>query len=92
MSFYKEQVSFPSSFASIFCAIKDNSSILFLAQTLYTFFVNMNLNLHFTSRKNIGKKNTDKQNTRLPDTNILESNWEYKIANNNNKYICKTES
>ena len=52
----------------------------------------MAINLHFTLRKNIGKKNTDKQNTRLPDTNILESNWEYKIANNNNKYICKTES
>ena len=32
----KVQVSFPSHFASIFNAIKHNSSILFLAQTLYT--------------------------------------------------------
>ena len=38
MSFLKAQVSFPSNFASIFNAIKHNSSILFLAQTLYTLF------------------------------------------------------
>ena len=25
-------------------------------------------------------------------TNIQESTWEYKIINNNNKYICKTEN
>ena len=36
MLFCKAQVSFPSNFASIFSAIKYNSSILFLAQTLYT--------------------------------------------------------
>ena len=36
MSFLKAQVIFPSNFASIFSAIKHNSSILFLAQTLYT--------------------------------------------------------
>ena len=38
MSFLKAQVSFLSSFASIFSAIKHNSFILFLAQTLYTLF------------------------------------------------------
>ena len=38
MSFLKSQVSFPSNVASIFSAIKQNSSILFLAQTLYTLF------------------------------------------------------
>ena len=36
MSFLKVQVSFRSSVASIFSAIKYNSSILYLAQTLYT--------------------------------------------------------
>ena len=36
MSFLKAQVSFPSNVASIFSAIKHNSPILFLAQTLYT--------------------------------------------------------
>ena len=35
-SFLKAQVSFPSNFASIFSAIKHNSSVLFLAQTLYS--------------------------------------------------------
>ena len=35
MSFLKAKVSFPSNFASIFSAIKHNSSVLFLAQTLY---------------------------------------------------------
>ena len=45
-------------------------------------------NLHFTSRKNIVKKTQTNKITRLPDTNILESTWEYKISNNNNKYIC----
>ena len=49
--------------------------------------------LHFTSRKNIGKKKTQTNKiTRSPDTNIPESTWEYKITNNNNKYICKTEN
>ena len=38
MSFLKAQVSFPSNVASIFSAIKHNSPILFLAQTLYTLF------------------------------------------------------
>ena len=66
--------------------------MLFLAQALYTFFLDMTINLHFTSLKNIGKKNTDKKNTRSPDTNILESTWEYKITNNNNQYMCKTEN
>ena len=36
MSFLKEQVSFPSNFASIFSVIKHNSSALFLAHALYT--------------------------------------------------------
>ena len=36
MSFLKAQVIFPSNVASIFSAIKQNSSILFFAQTLYT--------------------------------------------------------
>ena len=36
MPFFKAQVSFPSNFASILSAIKHNSSVLFLAQTLYT--------------------------------------------------------
>ena len=35
MSFLKAQVSFPSNFASIFSAIKHNSSVLCLAQRLY---------------------------------------------------------
>ena len=38
LSFLKTQVSFPSNVASIFSAIKQNSPILFLAQTLYTLF------------------------------------------------------
>ena len=38
MSFLKAQVSFPSNVASIFSAIKQNSPILFLAQTLYILF------------------------------------------------------
>ena len=36
MSFLKAQVSFPSNVVSVFSAIKHNSSILHLAQTLYT--------------------------------------------------------
>ena len=35
MSFLKAQVTFPLNFASIFNAIRHNSSVLFLAQTLY---------------------------------------------------------
>ena len=27
--------------------------------------------------------------TQSPDNNTPESTWEYKITNNNNKYICK---
>ena len=38
MSFLKAQVTFPSNVASIFSAIKHNTPILFLAQTLYTLF------------------------------------------------------
>ena len=30
--------------------------------------------------------------TRSPDPNTPESTWEYKITNNNNKYICKKEN
>ena len=36
MSFLKAQLSFPSNFASLFSNIKHKSSVLFLAQTLYT--------------------------------------------------------
>ena len=36
MSFFKWQVCFPSNFASIFSAIKHNSSVRLLAQTLHT--------------------------------------------------------
>ena len=37
MSFFKPQVSFSSNFAPLFSFTKDNSSALFLSQTLYTF-------------------------------------------------------
>ena len=36
MSFLKAQVSFPSNYASIFSAIRHNSSVTFMAQTLHT--------------------------------------------------------
>ena len=36
MSFLEAEISSPSNFASIFSAIKHNSSVFFLAQTLYT--------------------------------------------------------
>ena len=36
MSFFKSQVSFSLNFASLFSVIKDNSSVLFLGQTLNT--------------------------------------------------------
>ena len=36
MSFLKAQVIFPSNFASMFSSIKNNSSVLSLAQTLFT--------------------------------------------------------
>ena len=52
----------------------------------------MTINLHFTSRKNIDKKTQTYKITRSPDTNIPESTLEYKITNNDNKYICKTEN
>ena len=55
-------------------------------------FLYMTINLHFTSRKNIDKKTQANKITRSPDINIPESTWEYKITNNNNKYICKTEN
>ena len=47
----------------------------------------MTINLHFTSRKNKRQKKTENKITRSPDANIPESTWEYKITNNNNKYI-----
>ena len=46
-SFLKGQVSFPSNFASIFSAIKNNCSVLFLAQTLYTLVKGANLRAIF---------------------------------------------
>ena len=46
----------------------------------------MSIYLHFTSRKIETKKQTNKI-ARLPDTNIPESTWEYKITNNNDIYI-----
>ena len=42
VSFLKAQVNFPLNFASIFSAIRHNSSVLFLAQTLYTFVKGVN--------------------------------------------------
>ena len=47
MSFLKAQISFPSNVASIFSAIKHNSPILFLAQTLYTLFKRIPLKCNF---------------------------------------------
>ena len=44
-----------------------------------------------TSREIQTKKQTNKI-TRLPDTNIPDSTWKYKLTNNNNKYICKKEN
>ena len=35
MSFSKQQASFSSNFASLFSVMKDNSSVLFLAQTIH---------------------------------------------------------
>ena len=46
-SFLKGQVSFPSNFASIFSAIKNNCSVLFLTQTLYTLVKGANLRAIF---------------------------------------------
>ena len=43
------------------------------------------------TQKNKNKTQTNNI-TRSPDTNIPESTWEYKITNNNNKYICKKEN
>ena len=54
MSFQKVQPSFPSNFASICSAIKNNSSVLFLAQTLYTLVKSSSLKfkfLRFTSAR-----------------------------------------
>ena len=47
----------------------------------------MIINLHLTSRKIWRKKTQTNNITRSPDTNMPESTWEYKITNNNNKYI-----
>ena len=47
ISFLKAQVSFPSNFASIFNVIKHNSSVLFLAQTLYTLVKGANQRANF---------------------------------------------
>ena len=52
----------------------------------------MIINLQFTSRKIYTKKAQTNNITRSPDTNILESTWGYKIANNNNKYTCKKQN
>ena len=52
-------------------------------------------NLHFTSRKIQTKKQQHTHTNKItqsPDANIPESAWEYKITNNNNKYIYKKES
>ena len=38
------------------------------------------------------KKTETNKITRSPDTNIPESTSEYKITNNNNKYVCKKEN
>ena len=48
--------------------------------------------LHITSRTIQAKKAQANKITRSADTNIPESTWEYKITNNNNKYICKKEN
>ena len=37
----------------------------------------------------IDKKNQTNKITRLPDTNIPERTWEYKITNNDNIYMYK---
>ena len=47
MSFFKAQVSFSSNFASIFSAIKHKSSVLSLAQTLYTLVKEANYRANF---------------------------------------------
>ena len=47
--------------------------------------------MHFTSCKNIDKKSQANKITRSPDTNIPGSTWEYKVTNNNNKYIYVKE-
>ena len=47
MSFFKAQVSFSSDFASIFSAIKHKSSVLSLAQTLYTLVKEANYRANF---------------------------------------------
>ena len=41
-----------------------------------SFYINVSMFLHLTSRKNIDKKQTNKI-TQLPDASILESTWEY---------------
>ena len=47
MLFLKAQVNFPSNVASVFSAIKQNFSILFLTQTLYTLFKRSSLKCKF---------------------------------------------
>ena len=47
ISFLKTQVIFPSNFPSVFTAIKHNSFILFLAQTLYNLFKSIPLKCKF---------------------------------------------
>ena len=44
----------------------------------------MSVYLHFTSRKIYTEKQTNKI-TRSPDTNLLESTWEYEIIKIDNK-------
>ena len=50
-------------------------------------FIYMVIYLHFTSRKLSTKKGQTNKITGSPDINIPASTWEYKITNNNNKYI-----
>ena len=52
----------------------------------------MIINLHFTSRKIQTKKTQTNKITQLPDPNIPESTWVYKVNNSDNKYICKKEN
>ena len=80
------------------CGLETETTLHFLLHcrlhsTLYIYiYIYMIISLHFTSRKIYTTKNTQTNKiTRSPDTNIPESTWEYKITNNDNKYICKTE-
>ena len=56
MSVLKAHVSFPSNFASIFSAIKHNSTILSLSQTLYTLVKSNPLKCMFWDFRVLGSK------------------------------------